>query len=225
MRPLAVIIPSRTITNALACVKAVRQHEPTARIILVDDGLQFNSVELRESLAKDADIIEGQKPFNYSVNNNLGIMAAGNDDVVLLNDDALLKTLGGFSILQYAAEDNPDFGVIAATTNNVGNPNQKPKGRGLRTDPRMCCFVCVLIPRRTIESVGLLDIEFTHYGFQDDSYCLRVRRAGMKIGIHDSCFVDHATLKSTYRELAPTASATYGNGMQDFIKKWGSYPL
>ena len=35
--------------------------------------------------------LEGVKPFIFARNCNLGIRAAGSDDVVLLNDDALLE--------------------------------------------------------------------------------------------------------------------------------------
>jgi GT2 family glycosyltransferase len=52
----------------------------------------------------------------------------------------------------------------------------------LREDPRMVCFIAVLIPRRTIEAVGLLDEDYDCYSHQDDDYCHRVRKAGLKIG-------------------------------------------
>jgi hypothetical protein len=86
-----------------------------------------------------------------------GDSLAGGRDIVLLNDDALLQTSGGFTLLQKAAAEDPEYGLIAAACNNVGNENQFPKGIGLREDPRMVCFVAVLIPRRTIDLVGLLD--------------------------------------------------------------------
>jgi GT2 family glycosyltransferase len=94
----------------------------------------------------------------------------------------------------------------------------------LREDPRMVCFVAVLIPARTLATVGLLDEEFVTYGYEDDSYCYRVRRAGLKIGIHDGCFVDHGSLKSTFR-AGPQASGEMTSGREIFVKKWGSYPL
>lgn len=168
--------------------------------------------------------IAGAKPFVYARNVNLGIVAAGTDDVVLLNDDAILQTPGGFSLLQRAAQEHPEYGVIASTCNNVGNRNQWPQGVGLREDPRIVCFVAVLIPRRTIDLVGMLDERFVGYGFEDDDYCYRVRQAGLKIGIHDGCFVDHGSLRSTFR-CNPSAPADLTLGRQIFIEKWGIYPL
>lgn len=208
------------------CVKAVNGNDPTVYVIAVDDGIDF---------PKDGNwgdigfgVQSGIKPFVYAQNCNKGIRTALCspicDGVVLLNDDALLTTSGGFSTLAQAAKDHPEYGLIAATCNNVGNRNQWNRGIGLREDPRMVCFVAVYIPRTTIERVGLLDERYVAYGFEDDDYCLSVRRAGLKIGIHDGCYVDHGSLKSTFRG-DPKARVNLQDGREIFIKKWGAYPL
>lgn len=188
---LSVVIPSKTSSNLIPCVEAIRRNEGDIRIIVVDNGLTHR--------VAGCEYIDWFKPFVFAAACNAGIRAAGNDNVCLTNDDALLESPGGFRLLQRAAEENPEYGVVAATCNNVGNTNQWQRNIGLRGDPRMVCFVAVLIPQRTIQSVGLLDEEFTGYGFDDDSFCVRVRRASLKIGIHDGCYVDHGRLPSTYR--------------------------
>jgi glycosyltransferase involved in cell wall biosynthesis len=214
---LTVIIPSRNIANVQPCVDAVRRLNGDARIVVIDDG-----IENANSLG--VELLSGEKPFIFSRNMNAGIRFAGRDDVLLLNDDAILKTEGGFTALQKAAAERPEFGLIAATTNAVGNANQLPRGVGLREDPRQVCFVAVLIPRTALDKVGWLDERFTAYGFEDDDLCYRVRLAGLKIGIHDGCFVDHASLTSTFRGSA-LSPANLDGGRQIFIDKWGSYPL
>jgi len=191
-----VIIPSRDVSNLVACVDAIHRNTRGQRLIVIDDGLDL--IPWPVSL-DGSTILKGEKPFIFSRNCNLGIKAC-DGDVILLNDDAMLETSGGFELLSEASKANPQFGVISAVTNLVGNQAQRPQGKGLREEARMVCFVCVYIPRRTIETVGLLDEEFIGYGFEDDSYCLRVRRAGLKIGIFDDCFVDHNSLKSTFRD-------------------------
>jgi hypothetical protein len=52
----------------------------------------------------------------------------------------------------------------------------------------------------------------------DDSYCLRVRQAGLKIGIHDGCYVDHKHLVSTFRG---NVGADYRPNLKIFIEKYG----
>jgi len=215
----SVIIPSKTDRNLSACVAAVRGAGETCRIIVADD---FDGPT--RFLPRDHEPVDwqkGVKPFIFSRNVNIGIRAAGSDDVILLNDDALLKTRGGFTAMQRIADAHPEFGVIACTCHNVGNRRQWPQKVGLREEPRMVCFVCVLIPRRTIEAVGLLDERFVGYGCDDDDYCLRVSRAGLKIGIFDGCYVDHASLRSAFRGTSLSAG-NYRANQKIFADKWGT---
>lgn len=218
----SIIIPSRNATNLTACVKAVRAAGETSRIIVVDDGVDWQL--LHEDFAYMLDVVRGVKPFVFARNCNIGIRAAGEDSVCILNDDALLKTTMGFTALHRMAEDHPEYGIIASSCNNVGNINQwRHRGDGLRDEPRTLCFIAVMIPRRTINAVGLLDERFVNYGMEDDDYCLRVRRAGLKLGIFDGCFVDHHTLQSSFRSPSPTNSSpgNYLPNMKLFIEKWG----
>jgi len=176
VRGLSAIIPSKNAANLIPCLTAVRkQQQHDVSLLVVDDGL--TPAQQTEVYYLQAAVINGQKPFCFAGNVNLGIEAAGSDDVIILNDDAILQTPGGFTAMQKAAEEHPEFGLIGATCNNVGNVNQWPKGIGLREEPRMVCFVCAFIPRRTIDAVGLLDERFVGYGLDDDDYCLRVRQA------------------------------------------------
>jgi GT2 family glycosyltransferase len=238
MNGLSVIIPSKTATNLSACIKGICGEweryrpgplvdgrveairiPPAPEVIVIDDDPGGSVKKVAEYY--EARRVEGVKPFVYARNCNLGIVEAGTDDVILLNDDALLQTPGGFTAMQRAAAEHPEYGIIAAVTNIVGNQNQMPQGVGLREDPRMVCFVCVFIPRRTIDRVGLLDEEFVGYGFDDDSYCLRVRRAGLKIGIYDGCFVDHGSLRSTFRG-DPRTPANLEHNAAIFRSKYGA---
>lgn len=216
-----VIIPSRNLTNLAACVGAVTQNEPTARIIVAWDLSRGNQKGPISSGSVSTVELEG--PFVFAKSINAGIRAV-DDDVVILGDDGLLQTPGGFSLLESESKAHPDYGLISATMNNVGNRNQWPQGIGLREEPRVACFVAAYIPRSTIAAVGLMDERFTAYGFDDDDYCLRVRRAGLKIGIHDGCYVDHGSLTSTYRGN-PDAPANLRDGLKIFVDKWGSHPL
>jgi hypothetical protein len=209
-----VIIPSRNIDNVVPCIQAVREHEPDCGVLVVDDGLNhfLGPMGVRQ--------IVGEKPFVFARNINNGIRAAACHNVILLNDDALLQTPGGFSVMAQAAEENPNIGIIGAACNNVGNPNQFPKGIGLRGEDRMVCFVCVYIPRRTIERVGLLDERYTDYGLDDDDYCFEIRKAGLEIAIHDGCIVDHKSLPSSFRGPAGAGGDFRGN-LEIFKEKWG----
>jgi len=224
----------------IPCLRAVIQHEPTADVVIVDDGIDFDYCapqieEINALKPKGLWTFPGKKPFIYARNVNIGIVAASGDegddfidqskgdDVVLLNDDALLKSPGGFTALQYAAEEHPEFGVIGAVTNVTGQPLQFPKGIGLREVPHIA-FVCVLIPRRTIDKIGLLDERYClDYGVEDRDYCESVTRAGLKVGVHDGCFVDHGILTSSFRG-GPHNQLSFQKNAGLFQQKWGVTP-
>jgi glycosyltransferase involved in cell wall biosynthesis len=213
----SVIIPSKTDANLGRCVRACREQGVAGRIIVMDDfegETRFLTPEL-----EPVDWQKGIKPFCFARNMNMGIRAAGNDDVVLLNDDALLETPGGFSLLAHESAAHPEFGVIGATTNVTGYPAQWRKSTGLRQVEKLA-FVCVYIPRRTLAAVGLLDERFTSYGGDDIDYCRRVRAAGLKVGVHDGCFVDHGSLRSTFRG-DPFAPGDIVESNRVYQEKWG----
>lgn len=223
---MTVIIPSKDARNLIPCMTAVRSHEPDAEILVIDDGLGADFLEHLRIVWR-VKVLPGLKPFVFARNVNIGILMAGRDDVVLLNDDVILTAYGGLARMQRAQKWWTEYGLIGATTNHAGNANQWPRDtKGLlqtvREDPRMVCFMCVFIPRSTIDTVGLLDERFTAYGFEDLDYCRRVRNAGLKVGIHDGCFVDHGSLTSSFRGSA-NAGADLSGGSKIYFDKWGSF--
>lgn len=234
MRGLSVIIPSRNADNLEACVRAIRKSGEACQIIVVSDfdlseeHDAWNRTVAVEEIGKLGWISGNPRPFVFSKNVNTGIGKAGDDSVVVLNDDALLQTPGGFSLLQQAAEEHP-FGIIAATTNVTGNENQRPKGIGLREEKGTIPFICVYVPRRTIDTVGLMDERFGGttadgrriYGFCDNDYCRRVKNAGLKLALHDGCYVDHSSLQSSFRG-DPHAAGDISAAKEIYLEKWGS---
>src|SRR3990167_377554 len=226
MNGLSVVIPSKTSSNLVPCFAAVRQNEPRARIIVIDDGLQTVP-----AFQENVEIIQGIQPFCFARNVNLGIQAAGDDDVVVLNDDALLQTPGGFSLLQRSVRGHLWSGIVSSTTNVTGNLNQQPRrdlAARFRIEPGAIAFIAVLLPRTTIDRVGLMDERFGGltpagkriYGWCDNDYCRRVRNAGLNVAIHDGCFVDHASLRSTFRGH-PHAAGDTSEGAKLYKAKWG----
>lgn len=231
--PFSVIILSKNIDNLRPCIREIRVHEPNARVIVVDDGLEGRYVEderLKGPNTIPVQYVTGEKPFVFGRNANIGIRASGEDDVVLLNDDAILKTPDGFTSMSLVSISHPEYGVIGSVTDGAGNPNQQPRYPGdrigLHDEPRMVCFICVYIPRstlnlplRTSPYPGLLDERYINYACEDDDFCFAVREAGLKIGVYDMCYVDHSTLRSSFRF---GRDADFRPNMKLFIEKWGT---
>jgi len=242
---LSIVILSRDAANLVPCVNSITRNDFDVPIIVVDDGAQANVTH-----ELPVRWVTGKKPFVFARNANMGIEAAGRDDVLLLNDDTLLETPRGFSRLAERSTTIPTdivgewlttspLGIIAASTNSAGNHRQMRK-RGTwnqeRPTPngaepavdielRMVCFIAVLIRRALIDQIGGLDEDLIGYGFDDDAYCFRARQAGWQIGIWDGCFVDHTSLKSTYRrEDEETHWRKLAINLQIYERKYGPHP-
>lgn len=218
---LAVVIPSCNAGNLAACLEAVRRNEPDMPVLVVGDHLNWSY-----DCDSGVEVVEGDQPFIYARNINIGIRAArrhwrDSEGFLLLNDDALLLTPGGFTRMADVAEEHPDFGVLSAVTNVVGNPAQLAGNTGLREEPNMLCFVCALITQRALDAVGMLDERFTAYGWEDNDFCRRCRLEGIRMGIYDFCFVDHASLHSTFRG-DPRAGGDISAGAEIYRAKWGN---
>ncbi|HEX5417877.1 MAG TPA: glycosyltransferase [Chloroflexota bacterium] len=216
-----VVIPSRNPDNLLACVEAIRKREPSLppeRIIVVDDGARAAA----EVLLPGVRWIAGIQPFIYARNVNLGIRAAGTD-VILLNDDAILRTREGFSRLAEQTRDRPTLGACSAAVRGIaGNSDQHPAGAQEPRDGTYgISFICVYLPGWVYQKIGPLDERFSGYGYDDNDYCTRILRKGLRLGIWDGCIVDHpGRLVSSYRSR-PDFPALVAENQKLFVKKWG----
>ena len=218
-----VVIPSARAENLIPCVRALREREHGAEIIVIDDGAR----ETAESQIHDVRWIPGIKPFVFARNVNLGIAAAQDKTVILLNDDALLLTPYGFSHMEECARAEQIGILSAAVVGVVGNPNQHPRPRvGSRKETRTLAFICVAIPSTTIQRLGLLDERFTGYGCEDTDYCERAKKAGLTMGVYDSCVVEHSTvLRPTFRGGDKVAFQKMdAKAKRIFSEKWGWRP-
>jgi GT2 family glycosyltransferase len=190
-----VVIPSARASNLVPCVQSILATDwtiPMSSIIAVDDGA-------RDGFNLPLAWMDGVKPFVFARNVNRGILAAGDADVILMNDDATLTTAFGFSRWAEAMQERRDTVCSAAIVGTVCNPRQLAQSSDtFRPEPKHLAFVCVYIPRPVIDRVGLLDERFTAYGYEDFDYCRRAREAGCQLATWDGCVVDHSG-HSTFR--------------------------
>lgn len=230
MSDFTVVIPSKDVCNLASCLDAIWRNEPNlhrSSVVVIDDGLAYRP--------EGPTYLDGVKPFVFARNVNAGIRAAGDSDVITLNDDALLTEYHGFTKLHMIVERNPEYGIVASSCNNVGNERQLRRGMvghlnivwdgvgigyELRDEPRMVCLIAVWLRRAMLNQIGLLDERYVGYGIDDDDLCFTARAAGWKIGIYDGCYVDHGSLRSSYRG-DPTAPSDFRPNLRLFMEKWG----
>ncbi len=209
----SVIILSAKIDNVARCVAAIRQHQLGPRIIVVTDGIP----EAALAAVAGVEWVEGVQPFCYARNANLGIAAAGADDVILCNDDAILATLCGFNLLAAASEH---FAIVSATIRGrCCNRNQTLTTAENHVECSMLAFVCVYLPRATIDQVGLLDERFIGGTWEDNDYCRRVTEAGLLLGVCGGCVMIHDGADTTFAKK-PNYHAILAENKKRFEAKW-----
>lgn len=241
--PLTVIIPSKNLKHLKECLTGVRESGFTGRILVMDDFDPGTNWQVVQNVVGNVDVITGTerqtqfikcpRPFIFSRNVNIGIQAADDDDVMLLNDDAVVQNRGALDKLIAASEEDSIGAFSALIQGMAAAPDQVFSADKLGSEEygrawfpvkhHMMAFMAVLIPRRVLVRIGPLDVRFTGYGFEDDDYCLRLTKAGLGLAVVPDCLVEHGSLESTYRGQGRAAdSDMLAENRTIFQQKWGT---
>ncbi len=221
----SIIIPSRNLDNLTKCVRVLRAMGEDSRILCVADGVAWTC------FPNDLGVwtISGARPFVFARNANIGIRVVRNDDVILLNDDIILETYRGLSML--APDSTCDiisprvYGpaeLVHAATQLRVPPEQAPTTTIVPWVP----FACVYIRRKLIDAIGLLDEQFVPGGWEDRDYCRRAQEywkpQGWRngIGVNNHVFVDHHTLPHTFRPEGKPDLYDFAANKNRFEEKW-----
>lgn len=126
-------------------------------------------------------------------------------DVILCNDDMTCVQEDFFHRLASIANKYPRCGLMSPLIDGgVGNELQQypangfwPQGaeeiaiQGTALDSIPVCFPCVYIKRKLINEIGGLDEKLIGYGFDDNDYCIRTRKAGYMTMITRQLYIRH----------------------------------
>jgi len=233
---ITALIPTKTdkyIANALLAFE-ISEPKSAHKVIVGDNGLSHDAGFAASELG--ARLLPIPNPFNFSrAINALAHAAPLNSHLLIMNDDAAIASpLWSLHCERILSDDRfADYGLISLQIDGgVGNPDQSLKSHPLMpldvlfTD-KTVCFVAALVRREVWASVGPLDEQFVGYGYEDDDYCMRVRRAGWKIGVTGAAYVTHGQdgypHSSTYQKLHGTKrwEELSAFNRQLFLSKWG----
>ena len=144
----------------------------------------------------------------FAGGNNDGIRAASGSVLVLLNNDTRVSE-GWLAGLSASLREDGSIGLVGPVSNAVGNEQKIFTGggtpaeilaegaawvrhsRGDTFETGRLGFFCVALRRETADTVGLLDEAFDLGFYEDDDYCLRVRKAGYRLVCREDVFVYH----------------------------------
>lgn len=212
------------------CIESIlRNTQPGSyELVLVDNASSDGTADYFEGLSAQHEHLKlclNQENKGYAGGNNDGMRLAQGEYVVLLNNDTLVPP-GWLNRLLSLLKSNENVGLAGPVTNSAGNEQRieipglnesnfealaapylaRQKGQWFTTE--RLGFYCVAIKRAVMERVGFLDERFGLGMFEDDDYCIRVRKAGFALAVIEDCFVYHKGSVSfgklsvnTYREL------------------------
>tara|TARA_Y100001934_G_scaffold283777_1_gene406733 strand:- start:5278 stop:6237 length:960 start_codon:yes stop_codon:yes gene_type:complete len=181
-----------------------------AEIIVVDNGSDQetqNGLDEYDNIP-NLRIIRNSQDIGFSAANNIGIHASSGKVVVLLNNDTVVPK-GTIRKMALLLDEHPEWGGLGPVSNSVGNEQAiwvsgtsmadilldgekwgvNAEGSFLETD--QLSFFCVALPRETLDTVGLLDEDFSPIYYEDVDYCLRVSSSGKRLVIAEEVFIYH----------------------------------
>ncbi len=205
-RPTTVVIPSYQAPAELtACLDALAAYSPSdTEVVVVDNASDADTLAVLEPRAADGSLrlLRNDRNLGFTAAVNRGIEAAGERDVVLLNNDAVV-TPGWLEGLWHVLDQEVDAGLVV--------PRQvlPPGGRAARShvpatdlrremdtnpsilhrnvltpDPSLpsglmalsfAPFFAVYVPRSTVDALGPLNVEHGPHYRSDRLYCAAVR--------------------------------------------------
>lgn len=200
----AVVLNWRDTERTERCLKSLLLEDDIHRVVLVDnesEGLLRGIAE--SSAAPKVQLLELQENLGFSAGVNHGIRAAFDDPtqfLLIINNDAELVP-GSLSELVRCASSHSNAGLLAPLILNPDGTRQssgeffnpwsfavKPATNNLT--PTFLTWACVLIPRRTLDVVGLLDETFFMY-WEDTDYGLRCLAEGLDLVVVETARVVH----------------------------------
>ncbi len=134
-------------------------------------------------------VVAGPKRgFTKTVND--GLRQTTTEDVCILNDDVTRFQHGWLAALHKGLYSKPNYGIAGPSGRSASESRTGRVGmRGLQICNQLS-FWCVLIRRKTLNAVGLLDERYIHY-CSDNAFCTRARKKGWRAVWVRSVFLEH----------------------------------
>lgn len=223
------------------CIESIRQYtEPDSyEIIVIDNHSTDGTVEWLKS-QQDIRLILNSENAGFPAGCNQGLTAAKGSSILLLNNDTIV-TPNWLSNLNKCLYSSCDIGAVGAVTNSCSNFQSIPceyssveemirfarcvnnSNPELWEDRARLVGYCMLIKAEIINQIGLLEEAFSPGNYEDDDYCLRIRKAGYRLVLCRDTFIHHFGSVS-FGAQTNQYNCLLEVNRRKFTKKWGFPP-
>ncbi|HEY0828707.1 MAG TPA: bifunctional glycosyltransferase family 2 protein/class I SAM-dependent methyltransferase [Bacilli bacterium] len=241
MKTSIVILTFNKLEQTKVCIESIRQHtdKDSCEMIVVDNCSTDGTVEwLREQ--EDLRVHYNDYNAGFPKGCNQGMQIAAGDSVLLLNNDTIVTPNWLEQLLQCLYSDDR-IGAVGPVTNHASYLSAIPVSYGTleemqkfaqsynRSNPakweewiKLIGF-CLLIKREVMERVGLLDERFSPGNYEDEDYCLRIRKDGYRLMLCKDTFIHHFG-STSFNDDSSRFMALLMQNDKKFVEKWGFSP-
>jgi len=207
----------------LACLESLRKISyPNYEIIIVDNGSTDGSIEAIKKEFPELTVIENGRNLGVAGGRNVGIeyvQQRGTDYLLLLDNDTIVHKDFMTEMVKAGESDNragiltgkiyfysePDKIWCAGCSLSLYRRHISAIGydeidKGQYDDIREVEHVagcCLMIKKKVIDEIGILDQNFIEYFTEDTDWCLRARKKGYKIMYVPKAKIWHHVIKKT----------------------------
>ncbi len=236
-RPLvSIIIPCfNHLDLTQRCLASIRQSTDLPyEVVIVDNGSSDGTATW--AVGEGLRVIANTENLGFPRACNQGLLAAHGEFLLLLNNDTVVSPGWLTGLLQHAEAD-PSVGLVGPSTNFAAGRQRieasyasqeeflafaarlAREQAGQAESVPALVGVCLLIPRRVMLAVGLLDERFGLGNFEDNDYCLRVRMAGFRVLWVRHVFIHHQGHQS-FRDLGEGFQRLLESNERLYREKW-----
>ncbi len=232
-----VLVTYGQLPLTMACLDSIRRYtDEPYELIVVDNASPDGSADwLRRQ--SDVRLVENDENRGFPAAVNQGIELARGDQVLLLNNDTVVTT-GWLRRMLDALGSDERIGLVGPVSNNVSGPQCVQAGyehvesldgfawdwaeehAGQVVDLERLVGFCLLVDRRVIDEVGVLDERFGIGNFEDDDLCRRAREAGYRAVVAVDSFVHHVG-SATFRAAGVDFAGLLEENQRLYDEKWG----
>ena len=180
------------------CIDSIIRHTFSPyRLIVIDNGSQRQTKEYLEELTRNNNIlitiIRNETNLGYIKAVNQGLQISYGDYVCLLNNDTKVGE-GWVKELINVAQSNPEIGIVTPRNANANRKGKELKGKWIEIS--FATSFCILIKRKEIQKIGLLDEAYGIGFWEDTDYCQRAKNTGYFCALAKSAYVYHYAHKT-----------------------------